>query len=106
MTPNQVLKRTRRFREMTLSQMAECLGLTTQRISQMERGDPIPVERIHEWSNSSGLPEWAHQMAYEMWLSVLEQQQVVISEQIKTLRRTLLHAGSERRNAISQQSGP
>lgn len=105
MTPNQVLKRTRRFREMTLSQMAECLGLTTQRISQMERGDPIPVERIHEWSNSSSLPEWAHRMAYEMWLSVLEQQQVVIGEQIKVLRRTLLCVGNTHPETSSQQLG-
>lgn len=102
MTPNQVLKRTRRFREMTLSQMAECLGLTTQRISQMERGDPIPVERIYEWSNSPGLPEWAHRMAYEMWLAVLEQQQLVIGEQIEVLRKTLLYVNSKSSESIPQ----
>ena len=46
MSPNQILKQTRRDLGLTLESMAETLGMTTQRLSQWERGDEIPAERI------------------------------------------------------------
>ena len=89
MTPNQILKKFRREREFTHEQMAEILGLTRARLSQYESGDPIPAERIREWSNSSRLPTWALSMADQMWLAVLEQQQADIRNQIEVLRQSM-----------------
>ncbi len=85
MTPNQILKKFRRDRECTLEQIAELLGLTRARLSQYESGDAIPVGRIREWSNASHLPEWARNMAYQMWLASLEQAHDALGEQLEAL---------------------
>jgi hypothetical protein len=90
MTPNQILKQTRRFHEMTMEQMAQILGLTTQRISQLEKGDAIPVDRIRDWARSSQLPDWASRMADQMWLAALEQQHAAIGEQIAALSQVVM----------------
>ncbi len=85
MTPNQILKKFRREREYTLEQMAELLGLTRARLSQYENGDAIPVGRIRDWSNAPQLPEWARNMAYQMWLATLEQVHDALGKQLEAL---------------------
>jgi transcriptional regulator with XRE-family HTH domain len=100
--PNRILKQARRQHEMTLGQMARYLGLTTQRISQIENGDSIPVERIQQWSTSSDLPTWIQSMAHTMWLAVLEQQQLAIDKQMDDLRTALQRVGGECSELTSQ----
>jgi transcriptional regulator with XRE-family HTH domain len=85
MTPNQILKKFRREREYILEQMAELLGLTRARLSQYENGDAIPVGRIREWSNAPQLPEWARNMAYQLWLATLEQAHDALADQLEAL---------------------
>lgn len=85
MSPNQLLKQVRRDRNLTLEAMAETLGMTTQRLSQWERGDSIPPERIQIWANDKRLPEWARALAYQLWLASLEQQYGAIGEQMQVL---------------------
>ncbi len=85
MSPNQIFKQVRRDRNLTLEAMAETLGMTTQRLSQWERGDSIPAERIRDWANNPRLPEWARSMAYQLWLATLEQQYGAIGEQMTAL---------------------
>ena len=102
MNPNRILKQTRRQHEMTLGQMARYLGLTTQRISQIENGDSIPVERIQQWSTSPNLPTWIQNMAHTMWLALLEQQQLAIDKQMDDLRTALKRICSECSETISQ----
>jgi transcriptional regulator with XRE-family HTH domain len=87
--PYQVLKQTRRDRNMTMEQLAETLGLTTQRISQFERGATVPLQRIREWAGDQKLPDWARAMAKQMWLAALEQQYTAIGEQIAALSRVV-----------------
>jgi transcriptional regulator with XRE-family HTH domain len=85
MTPNQILKKFRRNRDMTHEQMAELFGLTRARLSQYESGSPIPPDRIREWANNNRLPDWARNMAYQMWLASLEQQYSAIGDQMQQL---------------------
>ena len=85
MSPNQILKQTRRDLGLTLESMAETLGMTTQRLSQWERGDEIPAERIKGWANNARLPDWALNLAYQLWLASLEQQHAAIGDQMQEL---------------------
>lgn len=85
MTPGQILKRTRKEREMTLEQMAETFGLTRARLNQYETSDSIPPDRIRDWANNPRLPEWARALAYQLWLATLEQQYATIGEQMTQL---------------------
>ena len=85
MSPNQILKQTRRDLGLTLESMAETLGMTTQRLSQWERGDEIPAERIKGWANNARLPHWARNLAYQLWLESLEQQHAAIGDQMQEL---------------------
>ena len=85
MSPNQILKQTRRDLGLTLESMAETLGMTTQRLSQWERGDEIPAERIKGWANNARLPDWARNLAYQLWLESLEQQHAEIGDQMQEL---------------------
>jgi transcriptional regulator with XRE-family HTH domain len=103
--PNRILRQTRRQHEMTLGQMARYLGLTTQRISQIENGDSIPVERIQQWSTSPDLPAWIQSMAHTMWLAVLEKQQLAIDKQMDDLRTALKQVSGECSETTSQRTG-
>lgn len=90
MTPGQILKKARREREMTLEQMAEVLGLTRARINQYETSDQqIPADRIKEWVNNPRLPDWARNLAYQLWLGTLEQQHETLGEQMTQLGQLL-----------------
>lgn len=88
-TSNQILKKTRRDREMTLSAMCDILGVSNQRISQWENGAPVPLERICEWANDERLPDWARAMAHQMWLAAIQQDYARIGTQIADLQKQL-----------------
>jgi len=89
MTPQYILKQTRRERDMTLGQIAEMLDTSNQRVSQWEQGDAIPVERIRAWANEKRFPEWVHNMAWQMWLAHLEQQHTALGEQMDEVRQSI-----------------
>ncbi len=85
MTPNKTLKATRKERDLTQDDMADTLGISTARVNQFEKGESIPLGRIHDWCSNPRLPDWARHMAEQMWLSALEEQSAVINEQITQL---------------------
>jgi transcriptional regulator with XRE-family HTH domain len=85
MTPNQILKKVRKERNLSGEQMAEIFGLTRARWSQFESGDPMPIERIRDWSLDSRLPDWARDFARQLWLASLEQQHAALGEQLEQM---------------------
>lgn len=89
MTPNHILKATRRERDLTQDDMADALGISTARVNQFEKGESIPLDRIRDWCSNPRLPDWARRMAEQMWHSALEQQQLSLSEQIAALGELL-----------------
>jgi len=70
--------------------MCDVLGVSNQRVSQWENGDPIPLERIREWALDDRLPDWARVMVHQMWLAAIQQDQVRIGMQIADLQRQLV----------------
>lgn len=89
MTPNQLLKATRRERDLTQDDMADALGISTARINQFEKGESIPLDRIRDWCSNPRLPDWARHMAEQMWYATLEQQHQSIGDQIAALGELL-----------------
>jgi transcriptional regulator with XRE-family HTH domain len=85
MTPNQIIRKTRREREMSGEELAEVLGLTRARLSQYENGDPIPPERVQAWLDNKQLPDWARTMCLQIWHASIEQQHQTLSDQINAL---------------------
>ena len=85
MSTGQILKQIRRERNLTDEQIAEIFGLTRARWNQYAQGQPIPIERIHEWARRSDLPDWARALVYQLWLSMLEAQHTALGEQMQEL---------------------
>ena len=84
--PNQLLRATRRQHNLTLDEIADLLGNSTQRIGQWEKGDPIPLNRIQAWTHNAELPGWVRKMALQMWFISLAQAQAQFEAQLKDLQ--------------------
>jgi len=89
MTPSKIFKATRREREMTMNDFADVLGISTGRVSQIEKGENVSLERIQEWVQDARLPDWARDMAKQMWLAHLGQQLSLINVQFDALGHVL-----------------
>lgn len=73
MTPNQLLRKARKDHDLTLAEMAELLDTSNQRVHQWENGDPIPQERIDNWTKNEALPDWVRKMAYGLAIASVRQ---------------------------------
>jgi predicted transcriptional regulator len=89
MLPNMILRKARREHEISLAQMGEWLGATSQRVGQWESGDPIPAERASAWRKDDGLPEWIREMARDIEISSLREQNAAINARIDQLDRNI-----------------
>jgi transcriptional regulator with XRE-family HTH domain len=92
MTPNQILKKTRVERKMSLEDMARVLDVTRARVFQWEKGEPIPVERISLWACNSSLPQWALVMGLQMWLGHMQVLHESNGNQLQALGRAMSEA--------------
>ncbi len=87
--PNDILRQTRRDQDLTLDEMADWLGVSTQRIGQWENGDVIPLKRIQRWASNTEFPTWLWQMALQMWLASLGLTLLQFGEQLQALQAQL-----------------
>ena len=85
MTPAQILRKSRRDRNVTLATMAEWLGTSNQRVSQWESGDAIPAERVSAWIKDETLPDWVRQMAREIEIAALWAEHAALGARIDQL---------------------
>lgn len=85
MAPNTVLWKARREHGASLAQMGLWLGTSGQRVSQWEKGEPIPVERLIAWQQDIALPEWIKEMARSLELADLRERQSAIGARIAQL---------------------
>ncbi|MGV0974476.1 MAG: hypothetical protein ACOYBO_00950 [Azonexus sp.] len=85
MGTGQILKTLKRERNLSDDDIANIFGLTPARWNQYLQGQPIPIERIHEWALKPALPDWARLLVNQLWLASLEQQYTTIGEQIEQL---------------------
>lgn len=88
MAAKDILRKTRREHEITLAQMGEWLGTTSQRVGQWESGDTMPAERISRWTKDSSVPDWVRQMARDLEIAILKQEHAALGERIAQLERT------------------
>lgn len=89
MTPNQLLRKARKAHDLTLAEMAELLDTSNQRVHQWENGDPIPQERIDNWTKNQDLPEWVRGMAFDIAIASVRQVIEVSSERLNDLENRI-----------------
>ena len=90
MTPQHILQKTRRELGMKLSQMAEALDTSNQRVSQWENGDSIPIERIKAWATEERFnQEWIRYMAWQMWFAYIKRAHTALGEQMQELQHAI-----------------
>jgi hypothetical protein len=87
MAPNTVLWKARREHSATLAQMGRWLGTSGQRVSQWEKGDAVPTDRLIAWQLDSDLPDWVRRMARDLELANLREQQAAIGARINELQQ-------------------
>lgn len=85
MNTGQILKTLRRERDLTDDQIAQVFGLTRARWNQYAQGQPIPIERIREWSRKSDLPDWARTLVNQLWMATLETKFSELGDQMQEL---------------------
>lgn len=89
MTPNQLLRKVRKEHDLTLAEMAELLDTSHQRVAQWEGGDPIPQERIDNWTKNEALPDWVRSMAFDLAIASVRQVIQVSEERLTALENRI-----------------
>ncbi|HLE30373.1 MAG TPA: helix-turn-helix transcriptional regulator [Anaerolineales bacterium] len=72
----------------TLEQLGELFDCTKQRIQQVEKGvHDLPIERIEILASNKHAPEWARNLAFQLWMLCLIDDYAEMFAQLETLGR-------------------
>lgn len=82
MTANEVMAEVRKKMGISLLSMCKVLDVSNQMILNYERGDLIPVKRIHFWRIDPSKPEWVHEMARRMLEANIEELKELLKEPV------------------------
>lgn len=98
MNQSQLITKARRDNDVTLEALGEMFGCTRQRIYQVEAGvNTLPTERVQVLATNSDAPEWARDLAFQLWLINVTDDYADMFAQLEKLRGLLFPNGNGKR---------
>jgi len=99
MDQSQLIIKARHDHGATLEELGELFDCTKQRIQQVEKGvHDLPVERIEILASNKHAPEWARNLAFQLWMLCLIDDYAEIFAQLETLRRIVFPNNGAKKN--------
>ena len=90
MNQQQIIIKAREENNVTLAQLGELFDCTAARIQQVEKGlNNLPIERIEILASNKHAPEWARNLAFQLWMLCLIDDYAEIFTQLEKLRGML-----------------
>jgi len=88
MNQSKLITKARRDHDVTLAELGKLFDCTKQYIQQVEKGiNEFPAERIQILASNAKAPEWARNLAFQLWMLCLIDDYAEMFVQLETLRR-------------------
>ena len=88
MNQSQLISKARRDHDVTLAEFGELFDCTKQYVQMVEKGrHEFPAERIRILASNTKAPEWARNLAFQLWMLCLIDDYAEMFAQLETLRR-------------------